>query len=164
MHAHAAAALLDLDNILHTGSSSDPDCDQYWATATEADEIVSWVLEQAEEASASHVLGAGTIATLHHYLGRSEFPHRINLRTVPDGEKDAADLLLLREGVHLVERGYTRFVIASGDGAFADLAALPQVDSTVLAYDRVSLSRRLEVATADVRIFAATRVPVAVAA
>lgn len=158
MNRHATAALLDLDNILHTGSSSDPDCEHYWATAEEADAIVSWALRHVRSGGATFILGACAHATLKTYLGIAQFPHQLHTRLAADGVKDAADHLLLAEGIHLIERGFRHFYLASGDGAFADFAELPQVSSTVLAYDRPSLSRRLELSSPDVRIYTASEI------
>jgi hypothetical protein len=75
---------------------------------------------------------------------------RVTTWLVPGGEPDAADAVLLAHARHVYAHGGRSFVIASGDGKFAEIAKLGAVRLEVLAWEKQSIARPLEKAAGKV--------------
>lgn len=76
---------------------------------------------------------------------------KIKLLTV-GGDKDAADKALLDEAGKLARSGCTRFLVASHDGRFAQLAELGQME--IIAWANAEIAKKYTCQAATAKLFA----------
>jgi hypothetical protein len=166
------AVLVDLENLLHRheggpapaevrGGWCCPDPDSHETlpdpTARYGD-LYSWVCPTTAAArldavrrvapDADYRLAAAITPLLCHVAFLPQMAG-VATRPVPP-TPDAADDYLLDIAEHLAQVGFTRFVVASGDGAFTDFAAAHE--TVVVARNGRMLSADLRAAAAEVHL------------
>lgn len=141
LRAGRSALLIDLENLTHVHHGIG------WVSPIDADRRLHMLLRAAP--SPDYVLAVAGSHVFARYLPQSSLLTRIPLRTVP-AIADAADIELLAVAEHLVGCGFARFVIASGDHAFAEFANRHSV--FVVVPSRTQLSAALAEAARTVRI------------
>lgn len=139
--AGRTAVLVDLENIAHALIGEE------WVGAADLDRRLRAILLAGR--GADYVMVVAGAHVFSRYLTASTVLSTMPMRTVPP-ERDAADLALCDLAEHLAGRGFTRFVIASGDHLFADFAARHRV--AVVVPTRNQLAATLASHAESVRI------------